>query len=271
MSESVTLQDIYALFQRSQAEADRRFAEADRRAAEADRRAAAWEKQLAESKAEADRRAAEADRRAAAWEKQLAESRAESKAEADRRAAAWEKQLAESKAEADRRAAEADRRAAESAERLAQLEVLVAQATQAVNGLTSRWGQFVENFVAPGIVQIFQDWGIQVYKTAQRVKARQGGKHLEIDVLATNGHEIVMVEVKSRLTQKHVRQCLKNLERFKTFFPEYKDHCLYGAIAAIEIDEQVDSFAHKQGLFVIQQAGNNIAISNPPTFKPRTW
>ncbi|MGA1357057.1 MAG: DUF3782 domain-containing protein, partial [Prochlorothrix sp.] len=34
MSESVTLQDIYALFQRSQAEADRRFAEADRRAAE---------------------------------------------------------------------------------------------------------------------------------------------------------------------------------------------------------------------------------------------
>ncbi|MGA1285534.1 MAG: hypothetical protein ACO34J_15965, partial [Prochlorothrix sp.] len=153
----------------------------------------------------------------------------------------------------------------------AQLEVLVAQATQAVNGLTSRWGQFVENFVAPGVVQIFQDWGIQVYKTAQRVKASQGGQHIEIDVLATNGHEIVMVEVKSRLTQRHVRQCLKNLERFKTFFPEYKDHCLYGAIAAIEIDEQVDSFAHKQGLFVIQQAGNNIAISNPPTFKPRTW
>ncbi|MGA1262526.1 MAG: DUF3782 domain-containing protein [Prochlorothrix sp.] len=337
MSESVTLQDIYALFQRSQAEADRRFAEADRRAAEsraeadrraaeskaeADRRAAEWEKQLtedraewekqlAEFRAETDRLRAETDRRAAEqekqlaedrveWEKQLAEDRvewekqlAEYQAETERRVAEWNRQLAEasataerhateakieaehyameSKAEADRRAAEWDRRAAESAERLAQLEVLVAQATQAVNGLTSRWGQFVENFVAPGVVQIFQDWGIQVYKTAQRVKASQGGQHIEIDVLATNGHEIVMVEVKSRLTQRHVRQCLKNLERFKTFFPEYKDHCLYGAIAAIEIDEQVDSFAHKQGLFVIQQAGNNIAISNPPTFKPRTW
>jgi hypothetical protein len=70
MAEPITLDDIYALFQTSQTEADRRFAEADRRAAEskaeADRRAA-------ESKAEADRRAAEADRRAAEADRSLAE------------------------------------------------------------------------------------------------------------------------------------------------------------------------------------------------------
>jgi hypothetical protein len=48
MADPITLDDIYALFQTSQAEADRRFAEADRRAAE--------------SNAEADRRAAEAAR-----------------------------------------------------------------------------------------------------------------------------------------------------------------------------------------------------------------
>ncbi|MBD2110721.1 MULTISPECIES: hypothetical protein [Cyanophyceae] len=48
MADPVTLDDIYALFQTSQAEADRRFAEADRRAAE--------------SKAEADRSLAELKR-----------------------------------------------------------------------------------------------------------------------------------------------------------------------------------------------------------------
>ena len=48
MADPITLGDIYALFQTSQAEADRRFAEADRRAAE--------------SNTEADRRAAEAAR-----------------------------------------------------------------------------------------------------------------------------------------------------------------------------------------------------------------
>ncbi|MBD2234053.1 hypothetical protein [Phormidium tenue] len=48
MADPVTLDDIYALFQTSQAEADRRFAEADRRAAE--------------SKAESDRSLAELKR-----------------------------------------------------------------------------------------------------------------------------------------------------------------------------------------------------------------
>jgi hypothetical protein len=38
MSDPITIEDIYKLFQRSQEEADRRFAEADRRAAEIDRR-----------------------------------------------------------------------------------------------------------------------------------------------------------------------------------------------------------------------------------------
>ena len=54
MPNPVTLDDIYALFQRSQEEADRRFAEADRRAAEADRRAAEADRRAAESKAEFD-------------------------------------------------------------------------------------------------------------------------------------------------------------------------------------------------------------------------
>ncbi|MGF1570090.1 MAG: hypothetical protein ACFCVD_18800 [Nodosilinea sp.] len=62
MADPVTIADIYALFQASRAEDDRRAAEADRRAAEADRRAA-----------EADRRAAEADQRLAESDRQLQE------------------------------------------------------------------------------------------------------------------------------------------------------------------------------------------------------
>ena len=62
MAESITLDDIYALFKASQAEADRRFVEADRRLAEANRLAA-------ERAAEADRRGAEADRRMKELEK----------------------------------------------------------------------------------------------------------------------------------------------------------------------------------------------------------
>lgn len=46
--------------------------------------------------------------------------------------------------------AEADRRAAEADQRLAKLERIAANTSREVAGLTSRWGQFVENLVPTG-------------------------------------------------------------------------------------------------------------------------
>ncbi|NEQ15443.1 MAG: hypothetical protein F6K44_17140, partial [Moorea sp. SIO3E2] len=105
----------------------------------------------------------------------------------------FQQNLAESRAEFDRRAAEADRR-------LARVEAIAAQTNQAVNALTSRWGNFVENLVAPAVVRLFQERGILVTAIFQRVKARAGSQNLEIDILAVNTNVAVAVEVKSRLT-----------------------------------------------------------------------
>jgi hypothetical protein len=318
MSDPITIEDIYKLFQHSQeeanrskaeldqqlarivAEADRRAAEtkaeADRRAAEADRRAAELDQQLARIAAEADRRAAEADRRAAEADRRAAEldqqlariaaeadrraaeadrRAAESKAEAERRAAEADRRAAESKAEADRRAAEskaeADRRSAETEKRLASLDAMSAQLTQMLNGITTRWGRFVENLVAPNIVRIFQARGIAVQEIHPRMRAARGSLNLEVDIFAVNGAVAVVVEVKSRLTQKNINRFIKNLGQFKQAFPAYKDYQIYGAVAAIEIDQGADRYAYKQGLFVIKQSGNTVEIDNDEDFQPTVW
>lgn len=198
MSGSVTLEDIYALFQRSQEGADRRFAEADRRAAEMDRR-------FAETAAEAEKR-------------------------------------------------------------LARTEAIAAQANQAVNSLTSRWGQFVENLVAPGAIRLFQARGIDVKEIHSRMKAKREKINLEIDIFAVDDTEAVAIEVKSRLTQGAVSQFIQNLQLFKLAFPVYRDHHIYGAVAGIEIDEGADRYAYKQGLFVIRQSGDAVAIDNDDDF-----
>lgn len=210
MADSVTLDDIYALFQRSQEEADRRFAESDRRAANFDR-------QMAESKAEFDRRAAEAEKR------------------------------------------------------LARAEAIAAQANQAVNNLSSRWGRFVENIVAPAALRLFREQGMAVQEVYQRVRSARGNRNLEIDILLVDDDVAVAIEVKSRLTQDDIRQVLRSLEQFKIAFPHYANYRLYGAVAAIEIDKDVDTYAYNQRLFVIQQSGDSVAISNAPNFVPRTW
>jgi hypothetical protein len=243
MSQPITIEDIYKLFEKTNEKFEQSRQEYDRRAAEA----------KAEAKAEADRRAAEYDRRAA-----------EAKAEADRRAA-------EAKDEADRWAAEADRRAAEADRRLAKLEKTVANTSRAVDSLTTRWGRFVEELVEPAVISLFRGKGIDVKETYSRARVKRQGIAMEIDILAVDETEVVLVECKSRLSKDDVNEFLEKLSRFKQAFPHYKNYQAYGAVAGIEIDEGVDRYAYKQGLFVIKPSGETVEIINDSGFEPKLW
>lgn len=201
------------------------------------------------SQQESERRAAEADLRAV---------------EADRRTAELDRQLAQLAAEADRRSIEADRR-------LTRIEQLAAQASQEVSRLGSRWGQFVENLVEPAVVQLFQARGIEVQETYRRLKSKRPAAPMEIDIFAVNGAVAVAIEVKSRLSRRDVDDFLEKLQRFKQSFIHFQDYRLYGAVAAIEIDENIDRYAYQRGLFVIRQQGDAVEIVNNATFQPAAW
>ncbi|TRU17967.1 MAG: DUF3782 domain-containing protein, partial [Microcystis aeruginosa Ma_MB_S_20031200_S102] len=45
----------------------------------------------------------------------------------------------------------------------------------------------------------------------------------------------------------------------------------YGAVAGIEINEGVDRYAYRKGLFVIKPSGDTVAIINDADFQPNTW
>ncbi|MBD2151153.1 DUF3782 domain-containing protein [Pseudanabaena sp. FACHB-1277] len=198
---------------------------------------------LERSRAEFDRRAAEADRRAA---------------EADRRAA-------EAKAENDRRAAEA-------ALSLAKLEKTVERTSKAVDGLTTRWGRFVEELVRSAVVRMFRDRGILITRTMERVRSPlTSGTPMEIDILGINGMKMVAVECKSRLSKDDVDEMGDRLTNFKKAFPEYAQYTLYGAVAGIEINEGVDIYAYRKGLFVIRTNGDSVEIANDDKFQPLAW
>ena len=187
----------------------------------------------------------------------------------------FDRRMAESRTESDRSKADFDRRMAESKEeydrRIAKTERIAAQANEAVNNLSSRWGRFVENLVAPAVLKLFQERGILVERTYQRMRAPRGKQNLEIDIFAVNHDVAIVIEVKSRLTQDHVRKFIQTLEVFKTVFTEYAHHQLYGAMAGIEIDGDVDKYAENQGLFILQQSGDSVCISTDRSFVPRTW
>ena len=180
-----------------------------------------------------------------------------------------------SQAEADERfrrsQTEADRRAAEADRRIARLEQIAANTSREVAGLTTRWGQFVENLVEPAVVRLFQARGLEVQETSRRLRSQRPGAEMEIDILAVNGDIAVAIEVKSRLSRQDVEDFLVRLPKFKQAFPQYGSYHLHGAVAGIEIDAGVDRYAYQQGLFVIKQTGDTVTLANDLKFQPTAW
>jgi hypothetical protein len=201
-----------------------------------------------------------------------------SQAEADKRAAEADKRIAEierifaaSKEEADKRAAEADKRAAKADRTMAKLEETVERTSKAVDSLTTRWGRFVEELIEPAVIKLFQGKGIDVKEVYPRARSKRDVIPMEIDILAVDETELVLVECKSRLSKDDVDEFLENLSKFKLAFPHYKNYKVYGAVAGIEIDKGVDRYAYRKGLFVIKPSGDTVEILNDDSFQAKNW
>lgn len=158
-----------------------------------------------------------------------------------------------------------------SEQEMADLKKIVAQTNKQVGGITSRWGEFVENLVRPAAVRMFRKKGIEVHFTALRVEAQDDKGSIEIDVLAENTNEVVAIEVKSHLEVRDVKRFLVTLERFKQALPKYQNYKLYGAIAGIKVDERADEYATQEGLFLIKPSGDSVEIVNDQNFAAKTW
>ncbi|MBF0139202.1 MAG: DUF3782 domain-containing protein [Magnetococcales bacterium] len=178
--------------------------------------------------------------------------------------------------ETDRKFQETDRRLRESLEKtwaqLQETDRVVKDVSRQIGNLGGKWGQFVENMIAPACETLFAQRGIPVHEVHQRVKLKHDdGRHMEIDIMVVNNNAVVLVEVKSTLTVADVRQFKKTIASFKEFRPLYKDFRVMGAVAGIVIEEQADDYARNQGLFVIAQSGDNVVLANEDTFKPQVW
>ncbi|MEA5511335.1 DUF3782 domain-containing protein [Crocosphaera sp. UHCC 0190] len=171
----------------------------------------------------------------------------------------------------ERRFQETDRQIQETDRQIQETSKEVKKVSKQIGALGGKWGRFVENMVAPACETLFLNRGIPVHQVSQRVKKRLDGKSLEIDVLVTNENHVLVVEVKSSLGVDDVKELIDDLREFRQFFPEYNDKQVYGAVAGIEIEEGADKYAYRQGLFVLAQAGENVAILNSAEFQPKVW
>ncbi|WP_430013368.1 DUF3782 domain-containing protein [Microcystis ichthyoblabe FBCC-A1114] len=135
------------------------------------------------------------------------------------------------------------------------------------NGL----GEFVEWQVRPAVVRLFQERGIDVHEFHPGISVKRDNEGLEIDLLVVNDTDAILVEVKSKLTQRDVDEHLQRLAKFKRLMPRFRDVKALGAVAAMIVPNEVASYGCRQGLFVLVQSGENVIILNDAEFTPRVW
>lgn len=147
----------------------------------------------------------------------------------------------------------------------------IAQVSRQLGDLSNKWGDFVENIVAPGIKRVFAERGVKLTHIHQQSEAVRDGEQMEIDILGVNTDYALVVSVKSTLEQEDVDDLITDLADFKRFFPEYAGKKVLGAVAGIVMPKNITRYAYKRGIFVLGQSGDALAILNGKKFKPREW
>ena len=136
---------------------------------------------------------------------------------------------------------------------------------------TSQWGKLVESLVEGDLVNRLNERGIFVNDTTTRRKGKHEGKDYEFDIIATNGTEVVVVEVKTTLRPKDVEKFLEKLGKVRIYLAEYADKKIYGAVAYLRADSGSERQAEKQGLYVIRATGNSSSIINSSSFQAKVF
>ncbi len=171
------------------------------------------------------------------------------------------RQVSESQKETDRRMQETGRRMDDNNREIRRLNEL----------FTSQWGKLIETLVDGDLLKLLGERGITVDYTFNNLKRDYDGRTWEIDILAANGTEVVVVEVKTTLKVRDVDHFLETLRHFHRLMPEYGGKLAYGAMAYLKADEGAAVYTEKQGLFVIRATGSSASITNREGFRPRVF
>ncbi|MDD3135436.1 MAG: hypothetical protein PHF64_02935 [Methanoregula sp.] len=163
--------------------------------------------------------------------------------------------------ETDKKFQDTDKKFQDTDKKLNKLEYL----------FTSQWGKLVESLVEGDIITLLNQRGIEVTATIKRRAGCRDGINYEFDIIAINGNEIVIIEVKTTLRPGDIRDFLKKLKQAKNWMPEYSDKKIYGAVAFLTEDSGTSSLAERKGLFVIRATGDSASIVNRIDFVPQCW
>ena len=152
---------------------------------------------------------------------------------------------------------------------------------RSIGHINGRWGQFMENLAEGDLLDLLRRQDIRVDKILPNLLALEDDGHTrkaEYDLVAHNGEEVVVVEVKTTLFESEMDIFIDKLKQFRRYFPAWKKYKVYGAVIFMgEARDEIGSaaqYASEEGLLLVRcpkGASGMAEIVNPKGFAPKLF
>ncbi len=139
--------------------------------------------------------------------------------------------------------------------------------------LANKMGTLVEDLVTPSLPRIIKELlDRDVIDLMTRWKRKLAdGRVREYDAVAVTADLVCLNSTKSALRSAEVDRFVEEIDRFREFFPEYRDRPVVGILASLAVEESVLNYAEKQGFVVLAVGDQLMEVKNRPGFVPKRW
>jgi hypothetical protein len=220
------------------------------------------------------REAAERQRKADKWQREFAEQQAREAAERQRKADERQREADKRQKEADKRQKEVnEQQAKEEAERKKKYDREMEVLNKRFGEFSNRFGEVVEYMVAPGLKEKFSEMGLILPVSIRNYEVNDNVNQVffEVDILLENGDQAMLVEVKSKLTTRDVKDHIKRLEKMRLYANSRGDKRMFlGAVAGVVMTPETKKYAMNQGFYVVEPSGESFQIT-PPNGQAKEW
>ena len=157
--------------------------------------------------------------------------------------------------ETDRQMKETDRQMKETDRKIKELSTRFSSTT----------GHIIEGLMSSSAIKMYEDKGFKINSLCKNYKRKNKQLNLEMeqDVVLFTETQVIVEEVKASCDKKDVEKFFHNMEKFKMLYDEYADKEVFGAVAAVNYEDDADTYARNLGLFVVRVSSDEIFSLDP--------
>jgi len=133
-------------------------------------------------------------------------------------------------------------------------------------------GEYTEMIMIPSVREmLIESYGYEYFDRNLESNSLDG-ESIQIDAIAwSNGskNEMIIIEVKTKLKEKHIEQLEKQIKYFDEYFPKLAGLKKIGMIVALEAEKELIEKVNDAGFYFASFNDELTAMKNREDFKPK--